>query len=60
MEVDKHNLRQIILDSVRQLDAELYFFNQLRLTRRHFDKIIICGMGGSALAGDFFSYFKNE
>ncbi len=60
MEVDKHNLRQIILDSVRQLDAELDFFNQLNLTRRSFDKVIICGMGGSALAGDFFSYFKNE
>lgn len=60
MEVDKHNLRQIILDSVRQLDAELDFFNQLNLTRRPFEQVLICGMGGSALSADFFSYFKNE
>lgn len=60
MEVDKHNFRQIILDSAGQLGSDMQFFNELCLTRRSFSKIIICGMGGSALAGDFFQYFKKK
>jgi len=58
MEADKSNLRSIILNSVKQVNAPLTFFNELRLTRRSFNKILICGMGGSALMGDFFSYFQ--
>lgn len=60
MEADKSNLREIILNSVKQLNAPLTFFNELRLTRRPFDKILICGMGGSALMDDFFSYFQSS
>lgn len=60
MEVDKSNFRQIINDFLNQASAELNFFNQLCLTRRSFDKIIICGMGGSAQIGDFFDYFKSK
>ncbi len=60
METDKYNFRQIILDSVKQLDEEMIFYNELNLTRRPFDKIIICGMGGSALSGEFFPYFESE
>lgn len=58
MEVDKFNLKEVILNSVRQLNAPLTFFNELRLTRRSFDKVLICGMGGSALLDDFFAFFK--
>lgn len=58
MEVDKSNLREIILNSARQLSANLEFFNQLNLSRRSFNKVLFCGMGGSALVGDLFYYFK--
>ena len=60
MEGDKYNLRSVILGSAKQLASEPDFFNQLCLTRRSFDKIILCGMGGSALAGDFFDYLKGK
>ncbi len=60
MEGDKSNLRSVILNLTKQLASEPDFFNQLRLTRRSFDKIILCGMGGSALAGDFFDYLKEK
>ena len=42
MDQDKSNLREVILGSIKQVKADLTFFNQLRLTRRPFDKIIIC------------------
>ncbi len=58
MEVDKSNLRSVIINSVKQVSAPLTFFNELHLTRRPFNKILVCGMGGSALIGDFFSYFQ--
>ncbi|MBU2037371.1 bifunctional phosphoglucose/phosphomannose isomerase [Patescibacteria group bacterium] len=58
MEADKSNLRNVILNSVKQVDAPLTFFNELRLTRRPINKVLICGMGGSALMGDFLSYFQ--
>jgi glucose/mannose-6-phosphate isomerase len=60
VEVDKYNFREVILNSVKQLDVDFEFFSQLRLMRRPFKKIVFCGMGGSALVGDFFSYFKNK
>lgn len=60
MEVDKSNLRSVILNFANQLNADPDFFNQLCLTRRPFSKIIICGMGGSALAGNFFQYFEER
>lgn len=58
MEVDKFNLRSILLNSVNQVNEPLTFFNELHLTRRPFNKVLICGMGGSALLGDFFSFFN--
>jgi len=60
MEGDKSNLKSVILNSVKQLSSEPDFFNQLCLTRRSFNKIILCGMGGSALVGDFFDYLKEQ
>ena len=60
MEGDKSNLRSIILNITKQLASEPIFFNQLCLTRRSFDKIILCGMGGSAFIGDLFEYLKEK
>jgi len=60
MEGDKSHLRSIILNLTKQLASEPDFFNQLCLTRRSFNKIILCGMGGSALVGDFFNYLKEQ
>ena len=60
MEVDKSNLRTVILNSVKQLTAPLTFFNELHLTRKPFNKVLICGMGGSALMGDFLVYFQTS
>lgn len=59
MDIDKSNLRSVILNSVKQVNAPLTFFNELHLRRRSFSKVLVCGMGGSALIGDFFSYFQN-
>ena len=60
MEVDKYNLRSVILNSVKQVSAPLTFFNELNLTRRPFSRIMVCGVGGSALMGDFFSFFQTN
>lgn len=58
MEEDKSNLKSVIINSVAQVAVPLTFFNELHLTRRPINKILLCGMGGSALMGDFFSYFQ--
>ena len=60
METDKSNLRSVILNSVDQLRAPMTFFNELHLTRKSFNKILVCGMGGSALTGDLLAYFQNS
>lgn len=57
-EIDKSNLRRVILNSAAQLRTDLKFSNQLFLKRRRFDKVIFCGMGGSALAGDLLAGLK--
>lgn len=58
MEADKSNLKSVIINSVEQVSSPLSFFNELNLTRRPINKVLVCGMGGSALMGDFFSYFQ--
>lgn len=58
--IDKSNLYAIIRESIKQLSADLRIGNQDSLRRRSFSNIIFCGMGGSALASDFFSFFKNH
>ncbi len=60
MEVDKSNFRQVILDSIKQFDVELDFFNQFQLRRRSFNKVILCGMGGSAIIGNVLFHFKSR
>jgi len=57
---NKSNFREIIMNSAGQLSADLEFFNQLYLTRKTFNKVLFCGMGGSALTSDLFKYFKSR
>lgn len=58
MNTNNLNFKQIIFDFADQFQADLEFHNQLLLSRRPFNKIAICGMGGSALVGDIFYCFK--
>lgn len=60
MEPNKHNLRETISETPSQLEYEPDFFNQLLLRRQSFNKVIICGLGGSALLGDFLIFFKEK
>lgn len=59
MEENKNYFRGIILNFPEQLKKDLFFFNQLQLQRRSFKKILICGIGGSGLMGDFFQFLKD-
>lgn len=59
MSPDKSNLREVTLNFPKQLEADLEFLNQLNISRRKFNKVIICGMGGSSQVGDLLVYFKN-
>lgn len=51
MEIDKSNMRQIILESPEQLKTGLELAKNIEL-KGNFDDIIICGMGGSVLPAD--------
>jgi glucose/mannose-6-phosphate isomerase len=51
MEIDKSNMRQIIIDSPNQLKAGLDLVKELKI-KGDFKNIIVCGLGGSALPGD--------
>ena len=48
--IDKSNLRQIILDFPKQFPLGMEAAEKIKIAGP-FDKIAICGMGGSALAG---------
>ncbi len=51
--IDKSNLRQAILDFPKQFRAGMYAVERLELKKRQLrSPIIICGMGGSASAGE--------
>jgi glucose/mannose-6-phosphate isomerase len=49
--LDKSNLRQVILDFPKQFEKALKFSSGIK-TEGKFNKVIICGMGGSALPAD--------
>lgn len=49
--LDKSNLRQVILDFPKQFTKALKFSKGVK-TKGKFNKVIICGMGGSALPAD--------
>ncbi len=51
MEVDKSNMRQVIIDSPKQLEGGLRLAKDVKGEGK-FKNVIICGMGGSALPAD--------
>lgn len=51
METDNSNMRQVIMDSPRQLEEGLALAKDVTVTG-DFKNLIVCGMGGSALAAD--------
>jgi len=58
--LDKSNLRQVIIDYPNQLEIGAEFAKSIQLElKKTPSNLIICGMGGSALPGDFLkSYLK--
>ena len=51
MEIDKSNMRQIIIDSAKQLKEGLDLAKNVKIGG-NFKNVIICGIGGSALPAD--------
>jgi len=58
MKIDKSNMRQIILDFPRQFRVGIKAAKNVKVTGS-FDKVLICGMGGSALPGDILKMWRN-
>jgi glucose/mannose-6-phosphate isomerase len=59
--MDKYNLREVILNYPLQLELGQKFAENIELPQKEFSNLIICGMGGSALAGDFLiNYFDTN
>lgn len=57
--MDKYNLRKVILDYPLQLGLGKKFVENITLPEKKFSNLIICGMGGSALAGDLLINYLN-
>lgn len=62
--LDKSNLRQVILDSINQVNHS-YIIENFVSTDKQFDNIVINGMGGSALPAELlqetlFQYVADE
>src|SRR5687767_13885057 len=51
MNIDTSNMRQVIIDSPRQLEEGLALAKDVIITG-DFKSLVVCGMGGSALAAD--------
>lgn len=60
---DKYNLRGVILNYLNLLSDAQKIADKVdlkKLSRKKFSNLIICGMGGSALAGDFLIQYLNH
>ncbi|MBI2451073.1 MAG: bifunctional phosphoglucose/phosphomannose isomerase [Parcubacteria group bacterium] len=55
MESDKFKMRQMILDFPKQFQFGLKIGSEIKF-KDNFDSLIICGMGGSVLAGDLLKF----
>ena len=62
MEVDRFNMRQIILDFSKQFQVGVRAAQNVYLKSaiKRPENIIICGMGGSALPGDILAVIKED
>ncbi len=60
LKIDKSNFRKVILDFPLQFKAGIERAEKIAF-KNGFERILICGMGGSALAGEILKmYFKNS
>ncbi len=59
MEIDKSNMRQIIIDFPSQLTEAIKFSKNVKI-QGTFDNIIVCGLGGSALPGNVLSCWLSQ
>ena len=51
---DENNMYVVLSNFYKQIEDSFNIFNQINITNDFaFNKIIICGMGGSAIGGDF-------
>lgn len=57
--IDKSNMRKVLLDFPRQLETSLSLSQNIKV-EGIFDNIIICGLGGSALAGEILICWQNN
>ncbi len=58
---DKYDLRQVILEYPNQLELGKSFVKDIKLEKKEYSNLIICGMGGSALPADILiSYLNNK
>lgn len=60
-DLDKANLRQLIIDYPNQLDVGQKFAENISIPEKEYSNFIICGMGGSAIPGEMLiSYLINN
>lgn len=52
------DFKQIIIDFPKQFRFNPDIHNHLFLRHKNFNQVLVCGMGGSALLGEIFYYFK--
>ena len=58
---DKYNLKTVILNYLDKLSIGKEFAKNIKPSKKSFQNIIICGMGGSALPGEILSaYLSHE
>lgn len=57
---DKYNMRQVIIEYPNDLELGKKFAKNIKLKKREYANLIICGMGGSALPADLLAgYLSN-
>jgi glucose/mannose-6-phosphate isomerase len=59
-DLDRSNLREVILNYPNQLQLGQKFAASIRLPKKNYTDLIICGMGGSALPADLLTSYLSE
>lgn len=59
MVIDKSNMRQVLLDFPKQCREALSLVQGIKV-QKNFNKIIVCGMGGSAIGGDLLKTYMSN
>lgn len=58
-EIDKSNLKQIILNSPQQFLEGVKIAKNIKI-KGDFNRVIVCGMGGSALGGNILAAYLEK